>query len=265
MNYQTILLEVADSVATITLNRPDRLNAFTAQMHAEIRDALDRVEVPGAARVLVITGAGRGFSAGQDLSESSTTQSTGSGSPDVSRTLEENYNPLLHRLRALPMPVIAAVNGVAAGAAANLALACDIVIAARSASFLQAFARIGLIPDAGGTYTLPRLVGMARAMGMAMLAEPLPAETASQWGLIWKCVDDDRFRAEIASVAASLAKGPTRAYALMKRAMYGSADHGFADQLGMEAALQREAGASADFREGVTAFLEKRPARFAGT
>ncbi|MFO1318165.1 MAG: 2-(1,2-epoxy-1,2-dihydrophenyl)acetyl-CoA isomerase PaaG [Burkholderiales bacterium] len=263
MTYRTILLEVTDSVATLTLNRPDRLNAFTAEMHGEIRDALDRVETPGAARVLVITGAGRGFSAGQDLGEASLTSSA-SGAPDVSRTLEENYNPLLRRLHALPMPVIAAVNGVAAGAAANLALACDIVMATRSASFLQAFARIALIPDAGGTYTLPRLVGMARAMGLAMLAEPLPAETAAQWGLIWKCVDDDRFRAEVAATAASLAAGPTRAYALMKRALYRSADQSFEQQLATEAALQRDAGIGADFLEGVTAFLEKRPARFSG-
>lgn len=263
MNYRTILLEVTDSVATITLNRPERLNAFTAEMHAEIRDALTGIEAPGAARVLVITGAGRGFSAGQDLAEGAVM----SGDPsraDVARTLEENYNPLLHRLRALPMPVIAAVNGVAAGAAANLALACDIVIAARSASFLQAFARIALIPDAGGTYTLPRQVGMARAMGLAMLAEPLPAETAAAWGLIWKCVADDHFRDEVASTAASLARGPTRTYALLKQAMYASADSRFDDQLQREAALQREAGRTHDFREGVTAFLEKRPARFEG-
>lgn len=259
MQFQSILLDMSGGVATLTLNRPDRLNAFTERMHEEIRAAMTAIEQPGAARVLVLTGAGRAFSAGQDLSDPAM-----SGSTDVGSTLERNYNPLLARLRALPMPVIAAVNGVAAGAAANLALACDLVIATRSASFLQAFARIALIPDAGGTYTLPRLVGLQRAMGLAMLAEPLPAETAAQWGLIWKCVDDDRFRAEVEAVAGRLAAGPTRAYALTKQALYGSVDHTFEEQVAMEAALQRVAGTSADFREGVAAFLEKRPARFTG-
>ncbi len=257
MQYQSILFEITDGVATLTLNRPDRLNAFTEAMHEEIRHAIGRVEQPGAARVLVITGAGRGFCAGQDLQDPVM-------SGDVGATLEQNYNPLLHRLHALPMPVIAAVNGIAAGAAANLALACDLVIATRSASFLQAFARIGLIPDAGGTYTLPRLVGLQRAMGLAMLAEPLPAEKAEQWGLIWKCVDDDRFADEVAALARRLATGPTQAYALTKRALRASVDQDFAAQLATETTLQREAGAGADFREGVAAFLGKRPAKFTG-
>jgi 2-(1,2-epoxy-1,2-dihydrophenyl)acetyl-CoA isomerase len=261
MQFETILLDITEGVATLTLHRPERLNAFTETMHAEIRAALDRVEQPDAARVLVITGAGRGFSAGQDLSDP--VMSAGSAM-DVGSTLERNYNPLLHRLAALPMPVIAAVNGIAAGAAANLALACDLVIAARSASFLQAFARIGLVPDAGGTYTLPRLVGLQRAMGLALLAEPLAAEKAEQWGLIWKCVDDDRFTDEVQAIARKLADGPTRAYALTRRALRASVDNTFAEQLAVEAELQREASAGPDFREGVAAFLEKRSPRFTG-
>lgn len=262
MTIRTILFEISDDVATITLNRPERLNSFTEQMHQELRAALDAVEKPGAARALIITGAGRGFSAGQDLAEAALT-----GEPkdfDVSSTLERNYNVMLGRLRALPMPVIAAVNGVAAGAAANVALACDIVIAARSASFLQAFAKIALIPDAGGTYSLPHRVGMARAMGLAMLAEPLPAEKAEQWGLIWKCVDDDKLMDEARGLARRMATGPTQAYALIKRALYAAADNDFETQLAVEVELQRDAGKTEDFREGVNAFLEKRPARFTG-
>lgn len=262
MSYQTILWDIRDGVATLTFHRPDRLNAFTQEMHREIRDAMDRVEQPGAARVLVITGAGRAFSAGQDLEEASASGRVSDF--DAASTLEVNYNPWLKRLRALPMPVIAAVNGVAAGAAANVALGCDLVVAARSATFLQAFARIALIPDAGGTYVLPRLVGMARAMGLVMGAEPLPAEQAAQWGLIWKCVDDDKFADEVARLARGFASGPTGAYALIKQAMYASADNDHATQLALEAALQKRAGASRDFAEGVAAFLEKRRPVFQG-
>ena len=262
MDYSTILWDVTDGVATITLNRPDRLNSFTEVMHAELRLALDRIETPGVARVLVITGAGRGFSAGQDLADATT--GGDARNFDAASSLERNYNTMLARLRALPMPVIAAVNGVAAGASANIALACDLVIAARSATFLQAFARIGLIPDAGGTYTLVRRVGMQRAMGLSMLAEPLPAQTAADWGLIWKCVDDDQFAAEVAALARKLASGPTRAYALMKQAIHAGADNTFDEQLKLEVALQREAGGSDEFREGVAAFLGKRPAVFSG-
>jgi 2-(1,2-epoxy-1,2-dihydrophenyl)acetyl-CoA isomerase len=246
MSYETILWDIRDGVATLTFHRPDRLNAFTQEMHREIREVMDRVEEPGAARVLVITGSGRA----SDF--------------DAASTLEVNYNPWLKRLRALPMPVIAAVNGVAAGAAANVALGCDLVVAARSATFLQAFARIALIPDAGGTYVLPRLVGMARAMGLVMGAEPLPAEQAAQWGLIWKCVDDDKFADEVARLARGFASGPTGAYALIKQAMYASQDNDHATQLALEAALQKRAGASRDFAEGVAAFLEKRRPEFQG-
>ena len=262
MDFSTILWDVTDGVATITLNRPERLNSFTETMHAELRVALDRVETPGVARVLILTGAGRGFSAGQDLSDAM--DKSGDIHFDAGSSLEKNYNVMLTRLRALPMPVIAAVNGVAAGAAANIALGCDLVIAARSASFLQAFARIGLIPDAGGTYTLVHRIGLQRAMGLAMLAEPLPAETAAQWGLIWKCVDDDRLADEVQTLARRLASGPTHAYALMKRAIYAGADNNFEQQLALEVVLQREAGMSADFREGVAAFLGKRPPVFTG-
>lgn len=259
MPYATILFEIAEGVATLTLNRPDKLNSFTGEMHGEIRDALARMHADASVRALLITGAGRGFCAGQDLSERAM-----SGTADVGGTLEENYNPLVLGLRALPIPVVCAVNGVAAGAGANFALAADLVIAARSAKFIEAFSRIGLIPDAGGTYFLPRLAGMARAMGLSLLAEPISAEQAEACGLIWKCIDDERFAAEAAKLARDLAAGPTRAYALIKQALYASAGNGLEQQLALEAKLQREAGRSADFKEGVSAFLEKRAAKFTG-
>jgi len=258
----TILLDIAEGVATVTLNRPERLNAFTGEMHAELREALARIEADASVRALLITGAGRGFCAGQDLSERMMSPAT--APVDVGDSLGKNYNPLLKTLRALPMPVVCAVNGVAAGAGCNLALACDIVIAARSASFLQAFARIGLIPDAGGTYTLPRLAGTARAMAAAMLAEQISAERAEQWGLIWKCVDDDKLSDETRALARHLATQATKALGLMKRAIYASAANTFEQQLDLERDLQREAANSEDFREGVTAFKEKRPAKFTG-
>jgi 2-(1,2-epoxy-1,2-dihydrophenyl)acetyl-CoA isomerase len=261
--YATILFEIAGNVATLTLNRPDKLNSFTNAMHREMRDALQKVRADSSVRVLVITGAGRGFCAGQDLSER-VMSGDAAADVDVGSTLEENYNPLVLGLRALPMPVVCAVNGVAAGAGANFALAADIVIAARSAKFLEAFSRIGLIPDAGGTYVLPRLVGMARAMGMSMLAEPISAEQAQDWGLIWKCVDDDQLTAETGKLASALAAGPTKAYALIKQALYASTQHTAEQQLALEAKLQREAGKTADFKEGVRAFLEKRAAKFVG-
>ena len=262
MKFNSILLNIAEGVATVTLNRPERLNAFTGEMHAELREALARIKADSSVRALLITGAGRGFCAGQDLSERMMSPATARA--DVGDSLEKNYNPLLKTLRALPMPVVCAVNGVAAGAGCNLALACDIVIAARSASFLQAFARIGLIPDAGGTYTLPRLAGTARAMGAAMLAEPISAERAEQWGLIWKCVDDDKFSGEAQTLARHLAAQATKALGLMKRAIYASAANTFEQQLDLERDLQREAANSEDFREGVSAFKEKRPAKFTG-
>jgi len=259
VNFNAILLDIAEGIAKITLNRPDKLNAITAEMHAELRQALQVIRADREVRVLTITGAGRGFCSGQDLAERR------SGSPaDVGSSLEKNYNPLLKQLRALSYPVVCAVNGVAAGAGCNLALACDIVLAARSATFIQAFSRIGLIPDAGGTFTLPRLAGTARAMAAALLAEPVSAERAEQWGMIWKCVDDNQLTAEANALARRLEAGATRALGLTKRAIYASAANDFEQQLDLERDLQQEAASSADFREGVSAFKEKRTARFTG-
>ena len=262
MNFSAILLEIAEKVATITLNRPDKLNSFTGAMHADLKQAMQIIQADRSVRVLMITGAGRGFCAGQDLSER--TMADGGETADVGSSLDKNYNPLLKQLRGLAYPVICAVNGVAAGAGCNLVLACDIVIAAKSASFIQAFSRIGLIPDAGGTYTLPRLIGTARAMAAAMLAEKISAEQAQQWGMIWKCVDDHQLMPEATALARQLAGQATRALGLTKRAIYASANHTFDQQLDLERDLQREAGKSEDFREGVAAFMEKRPARFTG-
>ena len=259
MDYQNILFDQADGIARITLNRPDRLNSFTTAMHAELRDALGRA---GGARVLVLTGAGRGFCAGQDLSDRAV--AADAERPDLGASIEHNYRPLVLALRALPMPVICAVNGVAAGAGANIALACDIVLAARSASFIQAFCKIGLVPDSGGTYFLPRLVGTARAMGLALLGDKLSAEQAEAWGLIWKCVDDDRLAAETDQLARHFAAAPTRGLALTKRALYAAAHNTLESQLDLERDCQRELGYSEDYREGVAAFMEKRAPRFQG-
>jgi 2-(1,2-epoxy-1,2-dihydrophenyl)acetyl-CoA isomerase len=257
-----VLVALESGVQRITLNRPDKLNSFTAEMHAALAEALGRAESEPGIRALLLTGAGRGFCAGQDLSER---RMVAADAPlDLGRTLEASYNPLVRRMRALAKPIVCAVNGAAAGAGANLALACDIVLAARSAAFIQAFARIGLIPDSGGTYFLPRLVGTARAMALAMLGERLSAEDAAQWGLIWKCVDDDRLQDEATSIARALASGPTRAFALIKRALYASGVNTLDAQLDLERDLQREAGLSPDYREGVAAFLEKREPRFTG-
>jgi 2-(1,2-epoxy-1,2-dihydrophenyl)acetyl-CoA isomerase len=262
MPFETILFEIAGGVATLTLNRPDKLNAFTAAMHEELREAMSQVRADETLRALLITGSGRGFCAGQDLSER--VMKDGSSPFDLGSTLETNYNPLVRGLRELPIPVICAVNGVAAGAGCNFALACDIVIAARSASFIEVFSRIGLIPDAGGTYVLPRLLGMARAMGLSLTAEPISAEQAAAWGLIWQCVDDDQLAVTARELAQRFAAGPTRAFSLIKQALYASSANTLDQQLALEASLQRQAGRSADFQEGVKAFLEKRPAKFSG-
>ena len=258
MTTSTILMSIAGAVATITLNRPDKLNAFTNEMHAELGDALDHVASNGA-RVLVLTGAGRGFCAGQDLG-----QRRGDDLPDLGETLEKFYNPLIRRLRALELPVIAAVNGVAAGAGMSLALAADIVIAARSASFLQAFARVGLLPDAGSTWMLPRLIGPARARGLALLAEKISAEQAEAWGLIWRCVDDESLLPEVSALATRLAAAPTLALARIKRALDLAEENSLDSQLEVERRYQSELGRSADYREGVAAFLDKRVANFTG-
>ena len=258
MAYKDLIVEFAGAVAVLTLNRPDKLNSVTWAMHQELKAALDDIEKRGV-RAMLLTGAGRAFCAGQDLADFDLSKPG-----EIARTLEENYNPLVERLRALPFPVVCAVNGVAAGAGANIALACDIVLAARSASFLQAFARIGLVPDYGGTWVLSRRLGEARAMGLAMLAEPLLAEMAEAWGLIWKAVDDDRLMVEAVALVQRLASQPTGALALIKQAVHAASTNTFSDQLALEAALQRQAVASEDFHEGVTAFMEKRQAAFKG-
>ena len=261
MGFATILFELGDGVATLTLNRPERLNSFNAEMHEEVAAALATVESDAGIRALLLTGAGRGFCAGQDLN---LREAAAGGEFDAGAAIERYYNPLVRRLKALKKPVVAAINGPAAGAGANLAFACDIVIAARSASFLQAFCRIGLVPDTGGTWFLPRLAGSARAMGLMLLGEPLPATLAAEWGLIWKAVEDDALMTEARALAAKLAHGPTVGLGLIKEALNRSLESTLDAQLDAERDLQRVAARSADFREGVAAFLEKRPARFSG-
>jgi 2-(1,2-epoxy-1,2-dihydrophenyl)acetyl-CoA isomerase len=261
MDETSILVEKRAGYRVITLNRPQRLNAFTEAMHRALMAALNDAEADPECRALLLTGAGTGFCAGQDLNDRI---ARGEAKPDLGASLDAFYNPLVRKLRALPFPVVAAVNGVAAGAGANIALACDIVIAARSASFVQAFARIGLVPDSGGTWVLPRLVGAARARGLALLAEPLPAERAADWGLIWKAVDDDTLRGEAEGMCARFAAGPTFGFAQIKRALDASEHNDLSTQLDLERDLQRQAGASPDYMEGVRAFVEKRKAVFSG-
>jgi 2-(1,2-epoxy-1,2-dihydrophenyl)acetyl-CoA isomerase len=262
MSYEYILFVIEGGVARLTLNRPDRLNSFNDAMHAEVRDALGRVRNDASARVLVLTGAGRGFCAGQDLSDRAV---AASDKPvDLGASIERNYKPLVLGLRSLPMPVVCAVNGVAAGAGANLAFACDLVIAARSASFIEAFSKLGLIPDTGGTYFLPRLAGTARAMGMALLGEKITAEQAAAWGLIWQCVDDAELAPTVDRLAAGFAQAPTRGLARTKQALYASGGNSLETQLDLERDYMRELGASDDYREGVAAFMAKRPPKFTG-
>ena len=261
MTYQSILFDLSGGIARLTLNRPEKLNSFTAAMHGEVADALARVENEGA-RVLVLTGAGRGFCAGQDLSER---QMAADGiPPDLGETVEKFYAPLVRRLNALPLPVVVGVNGVAAGAGANLAFAGDIVIAKESASFIQSFCRRGLIPDTGGTYVLPRLVGRARAMGLAMLGDKLTARQAQDWGLIWQCVPDAEFEMTLDKLATHFASAPTRGLASTKKAMQVSLQNDLATQLNLERDLMRELGRSADYAEGVAAFMAKREPQFKG-
>lgn len=261
MTYESILFAVEDGVARLTLNRPDKLNSFTAAMHAEVRDALAQVQSRGA-RVLVLTGAGRGFCAGQDLSDRAV--APGQKGVDLGDSIEKNYKPLVMALRNLPLPVIAAVNGVAAGAGANVALACDLVIAAKSASFVQAFCRLGLVPDSGGTWFLPRLVGNARAMGLALLGDKLSAEQAAAWGLIWKCVDDAELAPTVDALAQQLASAPTRGLARTKQAIYEAWERTLDAQIDVERDYQRELGWSEDYAEGVAAFVGKRTPQFRG-
>jgi 2-(1,2-epoxy-1,2-dihydrophenyl)acetyl-CoA isomerase len=261
VSYEHITLEVEAGAALVTLNRPERLNAFNRAMHAELRDALARL-VPLGARVLTLTGAGRAFCAGQDLGDRAV--AADGAPPDLGESIAIDYQPLVLALRGLPMPVIAAVNGVAAGAGANIALACDLVLAARSASFIQSFAKLGLVPDSGGTWLLPRLVGPARAMGLALTGERLTAADAAAWGLIWRCVPDEEFAVARANLARDLAQGPTLGYAKTKALLQGSSGRTFAEAVAAEGVTQRELGRSEDYREGVRAFLAKRAPRFVG-
>lgn len=262
MHFETITYTVDAGIARLTLNRPDRLNSFTDAMHEEVRQAMSMLETDPGARVLVLTGAGRGFCAGQDLNDRSV--SGDDAPPDLGASVEKNYKPLVMRLQNLRMPTICAVNGVAAGAGASLALACDIVIAARSASFLQAFSKIGLIPDTGGTWFLPQRVGMARAMGLALLAEKLPAEKAAEWGLIWGCVDDGELAATVDKIATQFAGAPTRALVRTRQAMRASMNNDLETQLNLERDMMSELGKAHDYREGVAAFMAKRAPVFTG-
>ena len=260
MSDTPVLYQRRDRIVRITLNRPERLNAFTAAMHAGLREALDRAAAERGLSALVIGGAGRGFCAGQDLNE----RITPPGAPpvDLGETIGRDMNPLMMRLADLPLPVIAVVQGVAAGAGASLALAADIVVAGRSARFALPFGRIGLIPDGGVTWSLPRLVGQARAAAMVLTGEPMSAPDAAAWGLIWKCVDDDALEPEVERLCAGLAVQSPAALAASKQALRASWNHTFGQQLDHERTVQQIRGNSADYREGVTAFLEKRPPRF---
>ena len=262
MGYENILFNSENGIARITLNRPDRLNSFTTAMHGELRDALAVVGNDAATRVLLLTGAGRGFCAGQDLADRAV--APGGAPVDLGASIENNYRPLVLTLRSLAMPVVCAVNGVAAGAGANIALACDIVIATKSASFIQAFSKIGLIPDSGGSFFLPRLAGTARAMGLALTGDRLSAEQAAAWGMIWQCVDDAEFSGAVEALVAQFAQAPTRGLAAIKRVLYASTGNTLEAQLDLERDLQRALGYSDDYREGVAAFLEKRAPRFTG-
>jgi 2-(1,2-epoxy-1,2-dihydrophenyl)acetyl-CoA isomerase len=262
MTYETIQFNIDKGIAVLTLNRPDRLNSFTQAMHREVSAALDQVQADKTVRVLLLTGAGRGFCAGQDLNDRAV--EPGGAGVDLGESVEKYYAPLVMTLRTLPMPVICAVNGVAAGAGANLALACDIVLAAKSASFIEAFSKLGLIPDTGGTWALPRLIGPARAMGLAMLGERLPAEKAEEWGLIWRCVPDDALMIEAMAMAEHFAAAPTKGLAYTKKAMLASSTNTLEQQLALEASMMRELGYSHDYREGVAAFIDKRQPQFQG-
>jgi len=256
--YESIIVERDGPIARITLNRPDRLNSFTAAMHDELKNALAEID---DCRVLILTGAGRGFCAGQDLND----RAVSNGRPvDLGQTVETCWNPLTRKLTSMNQPVIARVNGVAAGAGANIALACDLVVAGRSAKFIQSFSAIGLIPDSGGTWVLPRLVGQARALGLTLTGEPLSAEKAAEWGMIWKCVDDEALDAEVDALAQKLASLPPLGLAATKEMIRESWQHTQEQELHRQRNMMCRLGYTEDYREGVAAFLEKRPANFVG-
>lgn len=263
MNFETIAFTVESGIARLTLNRPDKLNSFNTEMHAELRVALDHIQADKSVRVLVVTGAGRAFCAGQDLADPAMQMIDGK-MPDIGNVVEANYKPLVLRLQNLRVPTIAAVNGIAAGAGASVALACDLVVATKSAAFLQAFSKIGLIPDTGGTWFLPQRIGMARAMGLALLADKLPAEKAAEWGLIWQCVEDAEFAAAVDALARQLSTAPTKALVRTRQAMHAAPGHTLEQQLSMEGSFMRELGWSPDYAEGVAAFMAKRAANFTG-
>jgi len=262
MVYKTIELKVETGVAKLTFNRPESLNSFNLEMHSEVKGALKSVENDKSIRCLLITGNGRGFCAGQDLNDRAI--SPDQNTIDLGESIEKRYNPLIRKLISFEIPTVCAVNGVAAGAGANLALACDIVLAAQSASFIEAFCKIGLIPDSGGTWILPRIVGHARAMALSMLGNKISAEQAEQWGMIWRCVDDDQLQAEAIKLAKYLASQPTKGLSYIKRAIHASSSNTLNDQLDLERDLQRLAGRTEDYREGVSAFLNKRQSNFQG-
>jgi 2-(1,2-epoxy-1,2-dihydrophenyl)acetyl-CoA isomerase len=257
--FESIIVEHHGPIARITLIRPDRLNSFTAAMHEELKNAIDEI---ADSRVVVLTGAGRGFCAGQDLNDRAV--SSGGHPVDLGMTVETSWNPLIRKITSLRQPVIARVNGVAAGAGANVALACDMVVAARSAKFIQSFSAIGLIPDSGGTWVLPRLAGQARAMGLALTGEPLSAEKAEEWGLIWKCVDDEALDSEVDAIAQKLASLPPLGLTAIKKMIRESWSHTLDQELNHQRDAMRRLGFSEDYREGVSAFLAKRPANFVG-
>ena len=258
MSYETILIDQTNGVVRITLNRPDRLNSFTRAMHGELQAALDKA---AEARVITLTGAGRGFCAGQDLNDRAVAPGE---AVDLGDTVEESWNPLIRRLASMPQPVIARVNGVAAGAGANIALACDIVVAAKCAKFIQSFSALGLIPDSGGSWHLPRLVGQARALGLALTGEPLLAEQAADWGLIWKAVDADSLDSEVDAIAGKLAALPPLGLAAIKSIIRTTGERSLGEELDLERDEMRRLGFTEDYREGVAAYLEKRAAKFVG-
>ncbi len=262
MAFNTIKFDISDGVARLTLSRPDRLNSFTVEMHEEVRAALNAIEANDSVRTLLLTGEGRGFCAGQDLSDRAV--APGGAAVDLGESVEKRYNPLIRQLTGLPFPVICAVNGVAAGAGASVAFACDIVLAAKSSKFIMSFANIGLVPDSGSSWTLPRLAGQARALGMALTGEPISAEKAADWGLIWKCVEDDALAAEVESLAAKFASAPTRGLAETKKLIRTAFTRTLDDQLELERDKMRELGFSDDYKEGVDAFMNKRKPDFKG-